>query len=241
MLRACTLIASIGLTTITILLRTLRALPSAFVERALITPCNSPATTTPLSEGANVNVPVTALSVTAPFKAGSSADNYVDIKAGGLAIRDLSNLYKYDNTVSVVKLTGSDVKEWVEFCANMFNTIDPNSTEEQDLINRDFPTFLFDVIDGIEYEIDVTQPPKYNRNGKVINANSSRISKITYNGQPIDLEQEFLIATNNYRAGGNSFPWQGRQEIVYTTTEASRDVLKEYIDEAKKAEKERKQ
>ena len=174
------------------------------------------------------------LSVAAPFKAGTSADNYVDIKAGGLAIRDLSNLYKYDNTVSVVKLTGSDVKEWVEFCTNMFNTIDPNSTEEQDLINRDFPTFLFDVIDGIEYEIDVTKAPKYDRNGNVINADSSRISKITYNGQPLDLEQEFLLATNNYRAGGNSFPWQGRQEIVYNSTDESRDVLKKYIEDAGK-------
>ena len=180
------------------------------------------------------NLPI--LSVSAPFKAGTSADNYVDIKAGGLAIRDLSNLYKYDNTVTVIKLTGADVKEWVEFCTNMFNTIDPNSTEEQDLINRDFPTFLFDVIDGIEYEIDVTQAPKYDKSGNVINPNSSRISKITYNGQPIDLEQEFLIATNNYRAGGNSFPWQGRQEIVYSSTDESRDVLKKYIENAGKLE-----
>ena len=176
------------------------------------------------------------LSVAAPFKAGTSADNYVDIKAGGLAIRDLSNLYKYDNTVSVVKLTGSDVKEWVEFCTNMFNTIDLNSTEEQDLINRDFPTFLFDVIDGIEYEIDVTKDPKYDKNGKVINTDSSRISKITYNGEPLDLDQEFLLATNNYRAGGNSFPWQGRQEIVYNSTDESRDVLKKYIEDAGKLE-----
>ena len=176
------------------------------------------------------------LSVAAPFKAGSSADNYVDIKAGGLAIRDLSNLYKYDNTVAVVKLTGSDVKEWVEFCTNMFNTIDPNSTEEQDLINRDFPTFNFDVIDGIEYEIDVTKAPKYDKTGKVINADTSRISKITYNGQPLDLEQEFLLATNNYRAGGNSFPWQGRQELVFNGTDETRDVLKKYIEAAGKLE-----
>ncbi|SCH63765.1 Trifunctional nucleotide phosphoesterase protein YfkN precursor [uncultured Clostridium sp.] len=176
------------------------------------------------------------LSAAAPFKAGSSAGNYVDIKAGGLAIRDLSNLYKYDNTMAVIKLTGADVKEWLEFCANMFNTIDPNSTKEQDLINRDFPTFNFDVIDGVEYEIDVTQEPKYDKKGNVINENSSRIYNLTYNGKPIDLEQEFLIATNNYRAGGDSFPWNGRQVPVYTTTDESRDVLKKYIEDAGKLE-----
>ena len=174
------------------------------------------------------------LSATAPFKAGSSADNYIDVKAGGVTIRDISNLYTFDNnTFAVIKLNGADIKEYLEFCANMFNTIDPNSTEEQDLINRDFPTFNFDTIDGLEYEIDVTQPAKYNKQGEVINPDSSRISNLTYNGKAIDANQEFLIATNNYRAGGNGFPWQGRQEIVYTTTEASRDVLKEYIEESK--------
>ena len=65
----------------------------------------------------------------------------------------------------------------------MFNTIDPKSTEEQDLINRDFPTFNFDTIDGLEYEIDVTQPAKYNKQGEVINPDSSRISNLTYNGK----------------------------------------------------------
>lgn len=174
------------------------------------------------------------LSATAPFKAGSSADNYIDVKAGGVTIRDISNLYTFDNnTFEVIKLNGADIKEYLEFCANMFNTIDPNSNEEQDLINRDFPTFNFDIIDGLEYEIDVTQPPKYNKKGEVINSNASRISNLTYNGKAIDSNQEFLIATNNYRACGNGFPWQGRQEIVYATTEASRDILKEYIEESK--------
>ena len=104
------------------------------------------------------------VSVSAPFKAGSGADNYVDVKAGGLAIRDLANLYKFDNTVTVINLTGADVKKWLEFSANMYNTIDPNSTEEQDLINKDFPTFNYDVIDGVEYEIDVTKEPRYDKN-----------------------------------------------------------------------------
>ena len=180
------------------------------------------------------NLPI--LSAAAPFKAGSSASNYVDIKAGGLAIRDLSNLYKFDNTVTVIKLTGSDVKEWLEFCANMFNTIDPTSEEEQVLISSSFPTFNFDVIDGVEYEVDVTKEPKYNQTGQLLNADSSRIYNLTYNGEPIDLDQEFLIATNNYRAGGNNFPWNGRQKIVYSSTDESRDVLKQYIEAAGKLE-----
>ena len=118
----------------------------------------------------------------------------------------------------------------------MYNTIDPNSTEEQDLINRDFPTFNYDVIDGVEYEIDVTKEPRYDKNGTLINGNTSRIYNLTYNGKPLDLKQEFLVATNNYRAGGNSFPWQGRQEIVYSSTDETRDVLKNHIEAAGKYE-----
>ena len=118
----------------------------------------------------------------------------------------------------------------------MYNTIDPNSTEEQDLINRDFPTFNYDVIDGVEYEIDVTKEPRYDKNGTLINENTSRIYNLTYNGKPLDLKQEFLIATNNYRAGGNSFLWQGRQEIVYSSTDETRDVLKNHIEAAGKYE-----
>ncbi len=176
------------------------------------------------------------LSAGAPFKAGSSAENYVDIKAGGLALKDLSNLYKYDNTLTVIKLKGKDIKEWLEMSAVMFNTIDTNSKEEQDLINRDFPTFNYDVIDGVNYEIDVTQKPRYDKDGNLINANSERIYNLTYNRKAIDLEQDFLIATNNYRAGGNGFPWNGRQEIVYSGTYENRQALADYIEAAGKLE-----
>ena len=78
----------------------------------------------------------------------------------------------------VIKLAGSDVKEWLEFCANMFNTIDPNSTKEQDLINRDFPTFNFDVLDGVEYEIDVT---------KVLCCNIKKLTHLTYCHNPFHI------------------------------------------------------
>ena len=131
------------------------------------------------------------LSAAAPFKSGSSADNYINILAGGFSVRNLSNLYKFDNTVSVIKLSGENIKEWLEFCSSMFNTIDVNSSEEQDLINRDFATFNFDIIDGINYEIDVTQNPKYDKDGNVINAESSRIYNLTNNGNPLDLFQDF--------------------------------------------------
>ena len=70
--------------------------------------------------------------------------------------------YMYiDNTVFALVMTGADVKEWLEMSAGQFNQIDPHLTEEQQLINEEFRTYNYDVIDGVTYEFDVTQPAKY--------------------------------------------------------------------------------
>ena len=54
------------------------------------------------------------------------------------------------------------MKEWLECSAGQFNQIDPKSSKPQPLINWDgFRTYNFDVIDGVNYQIDVTQPAKY--------------------------------------------------------------------------------
>ncbi|MCY8586142.1 5'-nucleotidase C-terminal domain-containing protein, partial [Bacillus haynesii] len=60
------------------------------------------------------NLPI--LSAGAPFKAGgrNGADYYTNIKAGNLAIKNIGDLYLYDNTLYIVKLTGSEVKDWIE-------------------------------------------------------------------------------------------------------------------------------
>ena len=49
--------------------------------------------------------------------------------------------------------------------AGQFNQIDPNKSSAQDIIDYAFQPFNFDVIDGLKYEIDITQPAKYDLNG----------------------------------------------------------------------------
>ena len=65
------------------------------------------------------------------------------------------------------------------------------------------------MIDGVNYEFDLTQPPRYDGECKLINPNSHRVVNLTYQGKPVDPKAEFLIATNNYRAYGNKFPGTG--------------------------------
>ena len=98
------------------------------------------------------------------------------------------------------------MKEWLEMSAGQFNTIDPKKTEEQPLVNIGYPTYNFDILDGLKYEIDVTQPAKYDKDGKVVNANTNRIVNMTYEGKPVADDQEFIVATNNYRGSSQTFP-----------------------------------
>src|SRR5262249_48208852 len=103
------------------------------------------------------------LSAAAPFRAGGrgGASYYTDVPAGDIAIRNVADLYLYPNTVRAVRVTGDVVREWLEMSAGQFNRIDPTITTPQPLINTAFPTFNFDVIDGVTYRIDVTQPARY--------------------------------------------------------------------------------
>ena len=63
----------------------------------------------------------------------------------------------------VLKINGQNVKEWLECSASFFEQIDPEDLEPQMLTNQSqFPAYHFDVIDGIDYKIDITQPARYN-------------------------------------------------------------------------------
>lgn len=67
------------------------------------------------------------LSAAAPFKYGGRQGwtAYTDIPAGKVAVRNVADLYVYPNTVKVVKLTGAQVREWLEMSAGAFHRIDP--------------------------------------------------------------------------------------------------------------------
>jgi 2',3'-cyclic-nucleotide 2'-phosphodiesterase/3'-nucleotidase len=166
------------------------------------------------------------LSVSAPFKSGSAGVlDYTDVAAGDLALNNAADLYLYPNALALVKVDAAGLKAWLEKAASRFNTIDPAKTAAQELVNTGFAGYNFDTVTSPElrYEIDVTQPP------------GQRIRNLQLRGAPLPAGQEFLVATNNYRAsGGGNFPGLDGSRTVLAAPDASRDVLIAYVKDAKR-------
>ncbi|WP_186188092.1 bifunctional 2',3'-cyclic-nucleotide 2'-phosphodiesterase/3'-nucleotidase [Burkholderia gladioli] len=160
------------------------------------------------------------LSVSAPFKSGfGGGTDFTDVAPGGLAINNAADLYLYPNTVYAVRISGGDLKAWLETAAKRFNTIDPNAATVQQLVSS-FPGYNFDMFTSpdLSYEIDITQPV------------GSRIRNLLYKGAALDANAQFIVATNNYRAsGGGNFPGLDGSKTIFASPDANRDVLIAYI------------
>lgn len=177
------------------------------------------------------NLPV--LSAAAPFKVGGRKNDpasFVEVEKGQLTFRNAADLYLYPNTLVVVKASGKEVKEWLECSAGQFNQIDVNSSGPQPLINWDgFRTYNFDVIDGVDYQIDVSQPARYDGECQMVNPKAERIKALMFKGKPIDPNATFLVATNNYRAYGGKFAGTGDSHIAFASPDENRSVLANWI------------
>jgi 2',3'-cyclic-nucleotide 2'-phosphodiesterase/3'-nucleotidase len=165
------------------------------------------------------------LSMAAAFKGGSvDAADYTDVAPGPLALNNAADLYLYPNVLHAVKIDGATFKAWLEKSALRFRTIDPASKAAQELVDPGFPPYNFDVPTSkdVHFEIDVTKAP------------GGRIVGLAYKGKPVADGDQFLVATNSYRAsGGGNFPGLDGSKTVIVSPDANRDVLIDFIKQAK--------
>lgn len=171
------------------------------------------------------------LSAAAPFKTGGRGgpENYTHLPSGTLAIGNLADLYVFPNMFRAVQVNGAQLAGWLERAAGVFQQITP-SLPDQMLLDPDFPSYNFDVIDGITYQIDITRPPRFDGRGRTANAGSERILNLCYNGAPVRPGDQFLIATNSFRAGGGGdFPGAEGDTVVIRSDQTSRQIVLEYI------------
>ncbi|MFF4356441.1 bifunctional metallophosphatase/5'-nucleotidase [Streptomyces sp. NPDC001604] len=154
------------------------------------------------------------ISVAAPFS------RTADIPAGSVTIKDIAGLYIYDNTLYGKKLTGAQLKDYLEFAAKYYHQV-PSGTkvDTATLTNaNNFWDYMYDTAAGVSYDIDIAQ------------AEGSRIKNLTYNGKAVADDQVFVVAVNNYRAnGGSGYPHIATADIAYSSTNEIRQLMIDYV------------
>jgi len=143
------------------------------------------------------------LSAAAPFKCGGRGgpNFFLDLAPGPLRMSHISDLYVFPNTVAALEVTGAELADWLERSAGVFAQITPGRSD-QPLLDPDFPCYNFDVITGLSYEIDLSQPARFTPEGLLNAPQARRIVNLRHDGRPVQADQRFVVATNNYRSSG---------------------------------------
>ena len=124
------------------------------------------------------------------------------IKAGEVTMADMFKLYRFENLLFVLKMTGEEIRKHLEYSYDMWtNTmkspddhalrLNDASKDDQQRTGFQYYTFNFDSACGIDYEVDLTKP-----DGEKV-----RILRMS-NGEPFDEKKWYRVAMNSYRANG---------------------------------------
>ena len=188
-----------------------------------------------LAESGLADLPV--LASVAPFKAGGRGgpENYTDVPAGEIMLSHASDLYIHPNSSFAIRLTGAEIEAWLEYAVGIFNQIPPGSIDFP-LINPDFPSFNFDMIYGLAFQIDLAAKPRFDVRGMLANPDSHRILNLTLNDLPLDPVASYIIATNSYRVAAiGQHLRQDPARVVYQSTESHLNLILRYFAESQPA------
>lgn len=170
----------------------------------------------------------------APFKSGGRAGPgyYTDIPAGPLLLRHAAALYIYPNGLALTPMTGAAIRDWLEGSVSIFNTITPRpGADPQPLINPDYPSYNFDRMVGLHYEVDVTRPPRIAADGAVLHPDAGRVRNLRLaDGTPLADDRICFVLTNTYRSsGGGPAPEPDTEPSGLTMLGPVREALVSYI------------
>lgn len=184
-----------------------------------------------LSQTAFADLPL--LSAAAPFRVGGRGgpDYFTEIGPGPLELRHANDIYPFPNTVVGLLISGAELEDWLERAVIQFATLRPGDRDIP-LINPDHPGFDFDLIDGLSFAIDLSQPPRFDAMGRLAAPGAHRIRDLSHGGRALHPEDRFILATNSYRAAGSGgFPACRRDRIVLDDKTPTRAALVRYLSE----------
>ena len=110
-----------------------------------------------------------------------------NLEPGKIKKSDTSLIYKYGNTLYKVQMTGKQLKKYMEWSANYYNTYNPKDLTIS--FNENVRGFNYDMFSGVDYQIDISEKP----------GNRIKNLKWTKTGKEVKDDEIFVIAVNNYR------------------------------------------
>lgn len=156
-----------------------------------------------------------------------------NIKEGNIKKSDTALIYKYDNTLYVLDMTGAQLKKYMEWSASFFNTYVPGDLTIS--FDSKIPGYNYDMFEGLTYKVDISKAP------------GSRIVDLKKaDGTSVSDTEVLRVAVNNYRANtqltklgtvfqeGDALPTiVAKSEDVMSTSPAIRDLIRSYIVDVK--------
>jgi 2',3'-cyclic-nucleotide 2'-phosphodiesterase (5'-nucleotidase family) len=150
----------------------------------------------------------------------------MNLVAGDFMKMDVANIYKYPNTLIGVNITGANLKAYMEWSAQYFNTYTPGDLTIS--FDQNVRGYNYDMFSGVEYDIDISMPA------------GERIVNLTLDGDAIVDTDTYKLAVNNYRFGTlTSNGWATEADKYYDSYELFqdagriRDLIVKYIGEEK--------
>ena len=107
------------------------------------------------------------------------------LPGGEVCYSDLFKIYPFDNILYRVRVTGAELKSYMEWSASAYRQWQPGDINL--CFDPDTPYFMYDIFDGVEYEIDLSQP------------RGQRIRNVRFQGRPLENSDTLTLAVNNYR------------------------------------------
>ena len=166
-----------------------------------------------------------------------------EIRKGDIFVNDMFNLYKYENMLYTMRLTGKEIRDALEMSYDLW-TNRMKSPDDHILLFREKRregatdrasfknfSFNFDSAAGIIYTVDVTKP-----DGEKVTILSMA------DGTPFDMDKMYKVAVNSYRGnGGGELLTKGsgisqdelKERIIHSTDKDLRYYLMQYIERKK--------
>ena len=139
-----------------------------------------------------------------------------DLPEGAINYGNIFDIYKFDNTLYTLDVTGKELKGYMEWAAACYNRWVPGDINIS--FDPDHPGYLYDMFAGVDYEINLSKPA------------GERIENVMFRGEPLQDDQILKLAVNNYRySSGIKAQELADGKRDWESSNSIRDMIVEYF------------